>query len=97
MMRLRTLFLGAVAIVAASVHSSPAAADGPWCLLIFGGNGADRSCAYASLEECRVSAVGTGFCTPNPAYRPPVVEPPQVVETPPPPAAKKKRTTTIRQ
>jgi hypothetical protein len=62
-------WLGAVALLALSCPSTPAAAyDYPWCAHYSGRNGG-TNCGFVSFEQCRwtVSGVG-GFCAVNPFY-----------------------------
>lgn len=41
----------------------------PWCVYQGGGRdgSATTNCGYATYEQCRAAAMGTGFCAANPA------------------------------
>jgi len=64
---LSLLSVAFVAIVATTFVPSPARAqvEYPWCAMSCPGGGGPM-CTYATLDQCRASLVGSGYCEPNP-------------------------------
>jgi len=71
------LALIAVASIAGvAVLAPPAAAiEYPWCVAYTGMGGGGRNCGFSTFEQCRVSAMGTGFCEANTFYDGPADRP----------------------
>ena len=62
---MRAIFLAAVAVAALPLTGTDARAA-PWCAHYGTDNG--TNCGFYTIEQCRaaLSAVGRGYCTPNP-------------------------------
>ena len=71
--------LGALAAVqVVGVQPGQAYYDGPWCARFWGGDTEYENCGMRSFDMCLTEIRGTGgntVCSPNPRFRPSVVEP----------------------
>ena len=70
--------LGVLAAVQIIGAQPSRAYDGPWCARFWGGDTEYENCSMRSLDMCLTEIRGTGgntLCSPNPYYRPSVVEP----------------------
>lgn len=56
--------VGAFALVWAGAPIPASAQEYPWCMQPAGRWGPD--CAYSTIEQCRATAFGVGFCYQNP-------------------------------
>jgi hypothetical protein len=60
---------GAIALLGATLQNpTPASAEQiyAWCMQPSGQWGPD--CGYSTIEQCRATALGVGFCYQNPAF-----------------------------
>ena len=63
-------------LAAVAEFTSPAAAiEYPWCVQYTGMGGGGKNCGFSTFEQCRVSAMGTGFCEANTFYDGPAERP----------------------
>jgi hypothetical protein len=66
----------AMALVIAALPGH--ATEGPWCARFWGGDDYYESCSMRSFAMCLAEIRGTGgntVCSPNPRYRPGLVDP----------------------
>ena len=65
----KVALFSAMSMAALATHTSPAVAtEFPWCVRYSGEGGGSRNCGFSTIEQCRASASGTGFCEFNTFY-----------------------------
>jgi hypothetical protein len=76
MTSIKLALLAAVTVAGVPVLASPAVAvEYPWCVAYTGMGGGGRNCGFSTIEQCRVSARGTGYCEANTFYDGPAERP----------------------
>ena len=76
MTSIKLALLVAMSVAAVTAFASPAAAiEYPWCVAYSGMGGGGKNCGFSTYEQCRVSAMGTGYCEANTFYDGPAERP----------------------